>query len=102
MEFGTRASLAPIRAGRLFAGIYGWAIAALALTVFLLSPRAVRSDDWPFLRGPHFTGVSKETGLADEWLGKQPHRLWSRDLGQGHSACVVADARVITQYQDAF
>jgi outer membrane protein assembly factor BamB len=101
MAFGTRASLAPIRSGRLFAGRHGCA-AALILTSFLLSPRGARSDDWPFLRGPHFNGASKETGLAGEWLGKQPHRLWSRDLGQGYSACIVANGRVITQYQDAF
>jgi outer membrane protein assembly factor BamB len=102
MEFGTRDSLAPIRARRPIPGRCGWPVAILALALLLLSPRAARSNDWPCLRGPHFNGTSKETGLAGEWLGKQPHRLWSRDLGQGYSACIVADGRVVTQYQDAF
>ena len=57
--------------------------------------------DWPFLRGPAFDGSSAEIGLTD-WGDKPPTIAWTHTLGQGYSACVVAEGRVYTQYQDAW
>jgi outer membrane protein assembly factor BamB len=55
--------------------------------------------DWPHLRGPNYDGVATETGLADSWSDHGPPRLWSRELGQGHSGVIVAADRLFTQYQ---
>src|SRR6185369_10517433 len=68
------------------------AIVALSLTEPLRA-------DWPHMRGSNYDGVSAEQGLADSWPLDGPPRLWTRDLGQGHSGFIVADGRIFTQYQ---
>jgi outer membrane protein assembly factor BamB len=70
----------------------------LVLTLLLSLPAPARGD-WPHLRGQLYDGVSTETGLADSWPADGPPRLWSRDLGQGHSGFVVADGKLYTQRQ---
>src|SRR5438309_5913720 len=55
--------------------------------------------EWPHLRGPNLNGTSSETGLADAWPAEGPPRLWTRELGQGHSGLVVAEGKVFTQRQ---
>jgi len=54
---------------------------------------------WPTVRGPHLTGHSDETRLADAWPSEGPPVLWSRNLGKGYSSVVAVDDRVFTQYQ---
>lgn len=71
---------------------------ALSCLVIVLAARAARGD-WPHLRGPTFDGISTETGLADAWPADGPPRLWTRELGQGHSGFVVAAGKVYTQRQ---
>jgi hypothetical protein len=71
---------------------------ALVLGIFV-SIVAGANADWPHLRGPHYDGVSSETGLADVWSADGPPQLWSRELGQGYSGFVVADGKLYTQRQ---
>ncbi len=68
----------------------------LGLLVWLTTPGWA---DWPHLRGPGYDGVSTEAGLADTWPPEGPPRLWTRELGQGHSGFIVADGKVYTQRQ---
>ncbi len=50
---------------------------------------------WPRFRGADFDNVSKErTPLINEWPDSGPTKLWSVELGEGHSGPVVADGRV--------
>jgi outer membrane protein assembly factor BamB len=52
---------------------------------------AAASDDWPCWRGPRHDGVSLEQGWTD--AGKP---LWERDVGLGHSSCVVVGTKLYT------
>src|SRR5262245_63612866 len=50
--------------------------------------------DWPQLRGPDRTGVSKETGLPLEWSATK-NLLWKTPLpGPGSSSPIVLGERV--------
>jgi len=71
-------------------------ICAAALLLACARPSVA---DWPHLRGPHYDGVSRETGLAPRWPAEGPPQLWQRDLGQGHSGFIVAQGRLYTQRQ---
>lgn len=51
--------------------------------------------DWPQFRGPDRTGVSKETGLLNEWPEKGPPLLWTfSKAGVGYSGPAVVGDRV--------
>jgi len=51
--------------------------------------------DWPQWRGPRRDGVSRETGLLQEWPKDGPRLLWQlRDIGDGYATPAVAGARV--------
>jgi hypothetical protein len=67
---------------------------SLWLLVFLfLAPLAHSSvaADWPQWRGPHRDGISRETGLLQEWPAEGPKLLWQvRDVGFGYSTPAVA------------
>ncbi len=73
---------------------------ALLVLAATLSPALTAGADWPHLRGPDYDGVSAETRLADSWPTEGPSRLWSRELGQGHSGFIVAGGKLFTQRQD--
>jgi outer membrane protein assembly factor BamB len=66
------------------------------LAAFLLGCAAqAAADDWPQWRGPHRDGVSKETGLLQEWPAGGPKLLWKiTDLGGGYSTPSIADGRI--------
>ncbi len=61
-----------------------------------LMPSAfVVANDWPQLRGPERTGISKETGLLKEWPKDGPLLAWRiSGLGGGYSAPSVANGRI--------
>jgi outer membrane protein assembly factor BamB len=88
-------------------------ILPLALTV-ALSPGPVASArqpqgasarqrsaqaDWRQWGGPNrdFTTASK--GLATTWPADGPKKLWTRSLGEGHSAIAVDGGRLYTMYR---
>jgi outer membrane protein assembly factor BamB len=56
--------------------------------------------DWPHWRGPHYDGISRETGLLKAWPQQGPKVLWEGKLTGGYSSLVVAGGRVFTQMKD--
>jgi len=54
------------------------------------------ADDWPHYRGPHYDGVSRETGWLDQWPEGGPLIAWRASAGIGFSSFAVADGRVST------
>jgi outer membrane protein assembly factor BamB len=59
----------------------------------LLLPLA--AQDWPQLLGPARNGVYAGSDLAESWPQAGPAMVWKRDVGQGFSAPVVAEGRLI-------
>jgi outer membrane protein assembly factor BamB len=55
-----------------------------------------RAGDWPCWRGPHFDGISRETGLLKGWPEGGPRVLWTAELSGGFSAVAVAGGRLYT------
>lgn len=70
-----------------------WPIVAF---VCLLLACTVRADDWPRFRGPHFNGISHETGWSWDWPKDGPKRLWKASVGQGFSNVAVSKGKVYT------
>src|SRR3954464_2417371 len=66
---------------------------AAGLTLF---PHVGRAADWPQWRGPQRNGISQEKGWLSQWPGSGPKRLWTADVGTGHSSCAVVGGRVYT------
>jgi outer membrane protein assembly factor BamB len=54
------------------------------------------AEDWPHYRGPHFNGVSDETGWLDRWPDEGPPIAWRANVGVGFSSVAVAEGRVYT------
>ncbi len=86
-------------------------LAAMFLTAVMvtaLGPTLVsQSDDvmrteWRKWGGPNGDFIVDSTGLADSWPSDGPRELWSRPLGAGHSAILVADKRLFTMYRVAY
>jgi outer membrane protein assembly factor BamB len=51
--------------------------------------------DWPQWRGPERNGISKETGLLQDWPEGGPKLLWRlQDIGDGYSTPSVAGPRL--------
>lgn len=79
--------------------------AILALPVFLVCFRAshrfvdAAPADWPQWGGPNRNFVSDATGLASSWPAGGPKKLWTRALGEGHSAIVLEGGRLYTMYR---
>ncbi len=69
---------------------------ALACPVMTLA--AEPAGDWPSWRGPNRDGISKETGLLDQWPEGGPELLWRVDgkLGKGYSSIAIADGKIFT------
>jgi outer membrane protein assembly factor BamB len=76
--------------------IAGAATLALSLAV-LAAGRAAQAPaaEWPQWRGPDRTGVSRETGLQQQWSEGGPRLLWSvNGAGGGYSTPSVAGGRI--------
>jgi outer membrane protein assembly factor BamB len=54
--------------------------------------------EWPQWGGPARNFVSKSKGLAASWPAKGPRQLWTRRLGEGHSAILVDGNTLYTMY----
>jgi outer membrane protein assembly factor BamB len=64
-------------------------------TMLFLSQLSLLAFDWPQWRGPVRDGVSKETGLLQEWPKEGPKLLWQvKDLGGGYSTPAVVGERI--------
>ena len=57
------------------------------------------AQEWRQWGGPHRDFISEATGLADRWPPEGPPVVWSRSLGSGHSAILVAAGRLFTLYR---
>ena len=67
---------------------------ALMLSVVALQA----ASDWPQWQGPDRTGVSKETGLMQQWPASGPSVVWTATgLGSGYGSMAVAGNRVFVQ-----
>jgi outer membrane protein assembly factor BamB len=66
----------------------------LAALIALLAPTLIAAD-WPQFLGPSRNGVYEGTDLAASWSGAGPSTVWKREVGQGFSAPVVAQGRLI-------
>ena len=67
------------------------------LTVALTLTLAAAAD-WPQWRGPDRSGISRETGLLQEWPADGPKLRWKRtDIGPGYSTPVVVGGKVYLQ-----
>lgn len=75
-------------------------IAAAVVSFLAASAAQPNAEDWPRWRGPRLDGISRETGLLNEWPKDGPRQIWRIDLAGGFSAVAVADGRLFTQTKE--
>lgn len=68
--------------------------ALLAAIALALPSFAAGTDNWPHWRGPDFTGISPDQGLATKWPAAGPKQLWKVPTGTGHSSPVIVDDKL--------
>src|SRR5262245_61263572 len=74
------------------------AASLLSLATLVAQQSATTSADWPQWRGPNRDGISRETGLAQQWPSGGPSVVWSATgLGAGYGTAVVRGSRVYVQ-----
>ena len=73
---------------------------SLCLTLFLMvnASAMAQSPGWPQFGGPQRNFMVEAKGLAATWPATGPKRLWSRELGEGHSAILADAGRLYTMY----
>ena len=71
-------------------------IAAMALDA---AAQDVPAGAWTQWGGPSRNFVVESAPLADTWPAEGPPTLWSRPLGNGHSAILADDGRLYTMYR---
>jgi outer membrane protein assembly factor BamB len=71
-------------------------VLAVVVTTSAQGPRRVAAGDWTEQRGPSRDGLSRETGLIDQWAIGGQNFLW-RVPGGGRSAPIVMGNRVYVQ-----
>jgi outer membrane protein assembly factor BamB len=62
-------------------------------------PEAASAEGWPRWGGPRGDFTVPAAGLATAWP-ESPAELWSRELGEGYSAVVVARGVAVTLFRD--
>ncbi len=55
--------------------------------------------DWLQWGGPNRNFMVETDGLASSWPAGGPKRLWTRPLGEGHSAILAEGGRIYTMYR---
>jgi outer membrane protein assembly factor BamB len=71
---------------------------ALALLFLLTTRSQAQSANWLQWGGPQRNFMVDAKGLAETWPSSGPKRLWSRELGEGHSSIIVDADRLYTMY----
>ena len=67
------------------------------ILLFLFLSLSAGADDWPFLFGPTYNGISAEKGWLDDTPSAEDIKvLWKKSVGVSTSAVVVSDGRVYT------
>jgi len=71
---------------------------AAAIVCLLASCSIVETAlaQWPQWGGPRRDFSCQATDLADRWPADGPHKVWSREIGGGHSAIIVDGATLYT------
>jgi outer membrane protein assembly factor BamB len=76
-------------------------IAPVLIVIFMFgSLRAAQNPlpDWPQWRGPNRDGISRETGLLQEWPASGPKVVWSMGgLGNGYGSLAIKGDRIFVQ-----
>lgn len=72
-----------------------WLIVALVFVVFV---DVKAQSDWLQWGGPNRNFTSPAKGLAAAWPATGPKQLWSRPLGEGHSAILASGNTLYTMY----
>jgi outer membrane protein assembly factor BamB len=57
------------------------------------------AGQWPQWGGPNRNFMSESKGLATKWPASGPKKVWSRTLGEGHSAISADGGRLYTMYR---
>jgi outer membrane protein assembly factor BamB len=76
--------------------------ATIAAAIAAGAPRIVggaTTTDWLQWGGPGRNFMPEARGLASSWPPSGPKRLWTRPLGEGHSAILAEGARIYTMYR---
>ena len=69
----------------------------LSVLIMVLFTTAAFSADWPQWRGPDRDGLSKETGLLQQWPQAGPTLVWkATGLGIGFSGISISGSRIYT------
>ena len=66
--------------------------------MLLLFVQAQAQSEWPQWGGPGRNFISNSKGLAASWPQTGPKQLWTRPLGEAHSAIVVDGNTLYTMY----
>jgi outer membrane protein assembly factor BamB len=74
-------------------------VAAVAAAIVAPSLRGNAGNDWLQWGGAGRNFKTEATGLASSWPAGGPKRLWSRPLGEGHSAILAEGGRIYTMYR---
>lgn len=74
----------------------GWFL--LLLLLFPNDSALGQSASWPQWGGPQRNFMVDAKGLGAAWPAEGPKRLWSRELGEGHSSIVADGGRLYTMY----
>jgi outer membrane protein assembly factor BamB len=74
-------------------------LSSISAALALLSVVALRAEDWPQWRGPHFNGSSNEKNLPEKW--SKEDALWKVELpGPGASTPVILGDHVFVTAAD--
>lgn len=60
-------------------------------------------EDWHYWRGPEYNGISRETGLVDDWNpngGEGSNLLWKNEQAGGRSTPIVMNGKLYTLVRD--
>ena len=71
---------------------------AIAISTSTLAAQTA-APAWTQWGGPTRDFMVPSTGLANSWPASGPKRLWTRALGEGHSAILAENGRLYTQYR---
>jgi outer membrane protein assembly factor BamB len=70
-----------------------------AIAVAPVTTQGQTTPSWTQWGGAGRNFMSDSKGLASSWPASGPRQLWSRILGEGHSAVLVENGRLYTMYR---
>jgi outer membrane protein assembly factor BamB len=78
------------------------AVRHVILTAVVIAPATTigqTTPSWTQWGGPDRDFMSESKGLASTWPASGPKKLWSRNLGEGHSSVLIENGRLYTMYR---